>query len=131
MPASYEFSLVDQLTSWATLHTRQTSLAVQDSDAQPTRQAHGWQPTPCKRASAQRDARLDRVTTRRQGRVRGWSNLTVKRPDGKIQGEKPRGTPNRLQRAAALLILRKVAAPGQEAHRRAWRLYLRRVHRPL
>ena len=41
------------------------------------------------------------------------------------------GTPDRLQRTAPLLLLRQVAAAGQEADRRAGRLHLRRVHRSL
>jgi hypothetical protein len=39
--------------------------------------------------------------------------------------------PDRLQRAAPLLLLRQVAAAGQEADRRPGRLHLRRVHRSL
>ncbi len=33
--------------------------------------------------------------------------------------------------AAQVLLLREVAEAGAQAHRRAWRLHLRRVHRPL
>ena len=41
------------------------------------------------------------------------------------------GAPDGLQRAAPLLLLRQVAAAGQEADRRPGRLHLRRVHRSL
>src|SRR3954454_17877930 len=45
--------------------------------------------------------------------------------------ERIRGPTHRLERTAPLQLLRQVAAPGQEAHRRPWGLHLRRVHRPL
>src|ERR687885_563659 len=41
------------------------------------------------------------------------------------------GPANRLERTTPLQLLRKVAAPGEEADRRAGRLHLRRVHRSL
>ena len=50
------------------------------------------------------------------------------RPGGEV---KHHGPPDRLQRTAPLLLLRKVAAAGQEADRGPRRLHLRRVHRSL
>ena len=64
-------------------------------------------------------------------RGRSCRNLTVAPRKQDRRRETPRGTPDRLQRAAPLQLLRQVAAAGQEADRRPRRLHLRRVHRSL
>ena len=86
----------------------------------------------CNSNVACRGIRRGRVT--RSGRAEGAAcrNLTVAPRDVRTpKGEQRSGTPDRLQRAAPLQLLREVPAPGQEADRRPRRLHLRRVHRSL
>ena len=77
----------------------------------------------------QGDTERDYFMSSEEAKEYGIIDRVISEPQGR-RG-RTSGTPDRLQRAAPLLLLRQVAAAGQEADRRSGRLHLRRVHRSL